>query len=122
MKLSGTIRLGIVISVAWVITCSAIAVFQMYGPYESCESTVFTFLQNPNLVGFIADEGGFDISTAIKVGETNCPPPEMVRQLKTHSAALVTFLPVVLAWLFCFIAVLSFRWVKAGFTSGGSNA
>jgi hypothetical protein len=122
MNLSGIIRLGIVISVVWIITCSTIAVFQMYGQYESCESTVFTFLQNPKLVGFIADEGGFDISTAINVGETNCPPTEMVRQLKTRSASMVTLLPVVLAWLFCSVAVFLFRWIRAGFTSGGNNA
>jgi hypothetical protein len=122
MKLSGTIRLGIVFSVVWVFACSVIVAFQMYGPYQSCDATVFTFLQNPKLVGFVTVEGGFDISTAIKVGETNCPPPEMVRQLKTQSSVLVTFLPVLAAWLFCSIAVLSFRWVKAGYSSGGGNA
>jgi hypothetical protein len=121
MKLSGTIRLGIVISVIWVITCSAIAAFQMYGSYESCEPTAFTFLQNPKLVGSIPEKGSFDISTAIKVGETDCPPSDMVRQFKTNKTILVTFSPILLAWLFGSIAVFSFRWIKLGFKSGGNN-
>ena len=94
----------------------------MYGPFESCESTAFTFLQNPKLVGFISDQGGFDISTAIKVDETNCPPPDMERQLKIKSTMFITFLPVIVSWILAAVIVVSFRWVKAGYASDKDKA
>lgn len=122
MRISGTIRLGILMSLVWAISCSLIAAYQMYGPFESCESTAFTYLQDPKLAGVASEKGGFDISTAIEVGETNCPPPEMERQLEVGNSALITFLPILVLWLLGVAVVVSHRWVKAGFNSSNNNA
>ncbi|RYZ87067.1 MAG: hypothetical protein EOP04_12545 [Proteobacteria bacterium] len=122
MKLSGTNRLGIVISLAWIISCSLIVAYQMYGPFKSCESTAFSYLQNPKIGSVTQSQGGFDLSTAIKVGETNCPPSGMERQLKLGNSALIAFLPIIVFWLLGAAIVISYRWIKAGYNSESNNA
>ena len=118
MKLSGVQRLGIVLSCLWLVAVVSRTAYERFGPFESCDHTSLTYLKRTNLKqSENSNPARFDLSTAVPVGETRCPPVHMERRIRIERVLVISALPVLAVWLAIFLGFFAVRWIRAGFRS-----
>lgn len=105
-RLNGVQRIGVVLSAIWVL----IGFF--YGrsmQIENAKSVMANHMRLCSSQASVNLEKCLDESGSIWVDHIQIRGPQMLE------LALIAFLPVVLGWLVGWVAVMIYRWVRAGF-------
>jgi hypothetical protein len=114
-NLNGWQRIGIILSVAWIISISGIAVYEFFFVAHS-QRCLFVYDAIP--VGTVWTEKLDASGTPIKPWNYDWESDDSIpktRKLRVGIFASALILPLIGGWLLSFNSVRSFKWVRDGF-------
>ena len=122
IRLNGWQRIGIVLSAIWLIVFALwalpVTVVTVNGQVESFHGP---FVKSFDRKDAYCKDQRETFSNIEELFNAKCPPGAFVEavparyQFRWGAMIAVAIVPVVLAWLFMYIAIAAFRWIAAGF-------
>lgn len=104
-KAKGWIRIGITLSVAWVVTFSTYSLIAYYG-------TTSPFVEYPSwLIEFVEDTS----AQPLKHADPRVGAYPVKQSLRTTPFLVGAFAPVLLSWVLVCVVVITTRWIARGF-------
>ena len=108
-KLNGWLRIGIVLSVLWVLVAGVYTNKMVTDQGKSTRSLIYSLCLNEN-----AQSRDFDYKTCSKRADEFY---DSAVQHRLQDVLGIALIPVPIFWLFGFIIFRVYRWVKKGFTA-----
>lgn len=109
----GWIRLGVVLSVAWIVGVLIYAVLEHYSVRGDLTTSInLPEPSSPPVVSHweIVGQQSFLTDCDVKQKQVSCSP-------RFTNLALLSLLPIISCWLIAVLVVYAVRWVRAGFRS-----